>query len=128
MKVKQQFAFDFYPWTRFLFSLAGHGPEVSSVDITDGTIHVRSGWLFQADIPISSLAVVERAKNPWWNFGGVQTSGLGSWAVGGAYRNVVRLELESKAKGRLFSLFSISIRRLFLSIDDPDGFVAAVQK
>jgi hypothetical protein len=128
MNVKQQFAFDFYPWTRFLFSLAGHGPEVSSVDITEDTIHVRSGWLFQAEIPCSALFSVERSANPWWNFGGVQTNSIGSWAVGGTYRNVVRLELEPKAKGRLFSLFTISIRRLFISIDNPDGFITAVRK
>ena len=127
MEGQQLFSFDFYPWTRALFSLAGHGPKDSSVQITPETITIHSGWLFQMDIPRSSITAVSRSSNPWWNVGGAQTNGLQAWAVGGAYKNIVKLELEPKAHGKVLSFLSISASKIFLSLEDPDGFIAVVK-
>jgi hypothetical protein len=77
--------------------------------------------------PRSSIKNVSRSSNPLWNIGGVQTSLLGSWAIGGAYRNIVKLELEPKVAGRFASLFPLTARRVFLSLEEPNGFIEMVQ-
>jgi len=123
MEMKHRFALDFSGWSRALFSLAGHGPTTSYVDVLGDRISVCSGRLFQVELYRSSIVRVYRSSNPWWNIGGVQTNFLGSWGVGGAYRNIVALDLHPRARGRCMSLFPISVRRLFLSLEDPDGFI-----
>lgn len=123
----RRFAVDYYSWSRVLFSLGGHGPKVTAVDVSADVIRVRAGWVFQADVPRSSITRAYRRSNPWWNVGGTQTDMLGSWAVSGAYRNIVALDLDPKARGRLFSFIPVSIRRLLMSLEEPDAFLAAIQ-
>src|SRR5258708_6778561 len=115
MDTASRFTLDFYGWSRFLFSLYGHGPAASYVDILEDTIRVRSGWLFQAEIPRQAVVKVSRQTNPWWNMGAVQTSFTGSWAVSGAYRNIVALDLQPAIRGRYMTIFPMSMRRLYLS-------------
>ena len=123
----RRFGIDYYVWSRVLFSIGGHGPKVTYVDVSADTVSVRAGWLFQADIPRSSITRAYRCSNPWWNMGGTQTNMLGSWGVSGSYRNIVAVELSPKGRGRLFSFLPISICRLLLSLEEPDGFLAALE-
>lgn len=126
MMTASRFAFDFYGWSRLLFSLSGHGPAASYVEVLEDKIRVRSGWLFQVEVPRSAIVRVYRRSNPWWNIGAAQTSFTGSWAVGGAYRNIVALDLHPSVRGRYMSVFPVSMRRLFLSLQEPDRFIAAL--
>jgi hypothetical protein len=128
LKALRRFQVQYYRWSRVLFAIGGHGPRVTYVDVSAETVYVRAGWIFRMDIPRSSLRRAFRRSNPWWNMGGTQTNMLGCWAVSGSYRNIVALDLDPKARGRLFSLFPISACRLFLSLEDPDGFLAAIQQ
>lgn len=122
-----RFGIDYYSWSRLLFSIGGHGPNVTYVDVSAETVRVRAGWVFQVDIPRSAIVRAYRRSNLWWNVGGAQTNMRGAWGVTGSYRNIVALELDPKAGGRLFSFLPVSIRRLLLSMEEPDGFLAAIQ-
>lgn len=122
----QRFPIRFNRWTCLLFPLGGHGPAVTYVELSGETVSVRAGWVFHAEIPQTSVVRVSRCENPWWNIGGTQTDLRGSWAVSGSYRQIVALDLDSRTRGRVFSLVPISLRRVLLSLDDPDGFLAEV--
>lgn len=120
----RHFQIRFNRFTRLLFASGGHGPNVTYVDVSAETISVRAGWVFQADIPRASVKQISRRTNPWWNVGGTQTDFLGSWAVSGSYRNIVVCDVEPRGKGRLFSLFPVSIHRILFSLEEPEEFLA----
>jgi hypothetical protein len=123
----RQFGLAFNRFFRVLTDLGGHGPGASVVEVTAETVRVRSGWVFAVELPIAAIVAAAPSRNPWWNIGGIQTSLRGTWAVCGAYRGIVALALDPAATGRLFSRVPIRVKRLLLSLDDPEGFLATLK-
>jgi hypothetical protein len=125
--LSQQFALRYAWWLRLLFTAGGHGPRVSGVVVDGEGIHAQSGWVFRVDVPRDAIAHAGRRSNPWWSMGGVQTNMRGAWSIGSAYRNIVAIDLGVPVTGRLFSHFAITVRRLIVCLEDPDGFLAALE-
>ena len=59
----------------------------------------------------------------WWAIG-VHTDFRGAWLVNGSPRAIVMVELDPPARARMAGI-SVTVKRLGLSLEDPDAFVSA---
>ena len=120
------FTVRFSPWLRPLFVLLGMAPRRSEVTVGEDSIQVRLGWAFRAEVPIASVRSVSRTPDVWWAVG-VHTDMRGRWIVNGSPRGMVAFELDPAVRGRGIGL-GVRIRRLLLSLEEPDAFVEAVRR
>ena len=112
---------------RLLFR-AGRG--ISGVAVDTGEIRVRMGS-FKLDIPRSSVRSVQRSRARVGGTTGVHGR-RGRWLVNGSAEGLAELTIDppvhiSPSIDTLFGLGPSRVRQLTLSLDDPDGFVAAVE-
>jgi hypothetical protein len=112
---------------RLLFR-AGRG--VSGVAVDTGEIRVRMGS-FKLDIPRSSVRSVQRSQARVGGTTGVHGR-RGRWLVNGSAEGLAELTIDppgriSPSIDTLYGLGPSRVRQLTLSLDDPDGFVAAVK-
>jgi len=108
---------------RWLLALLGARRRSSYVDVDDETLTIRFGGL-EAVIPRSD--VVSAVRTRWPAIGGIGWRiGRSSLGLIGSLEGVVELGLGVKHKARV-ALIPMSYDRLFVSLEDPDGFVAAL--
>jgi len=96
----------------------------SYVTIDDEIVHVRMGWAFVASIQRSSVrsAVADHGPVGGWGVHGWN----GRWLVNGSSSGLVRIEIDPDGQGRLLVGWPVRLRVLRVSVDDPDGLVAAL--
>ena len=109
--------------------LFGAGRGVSGVEVDGTEIRVRMGS-FKLDIPRGSVRSVRRSQARVGRTAGVH-GGRGRWLVNGSADGLVELAIDPPAHvtpsiDTLFGLGQSRVRQLTVSLDDPDGFVAAV--
>jgi hypothetical protein len=102
----------------------GLGPNRSALRIESGNLHVKMGWAFAADIPLTSITNAE-ATNQRAYTAGVHF-GFGRWLVNGSTKGLVALTIDPPVQARMWRR-SVTVRELWLSVTDPDAFVAACQ-
>lgn len=112
---------------RLLFH-AGRG--VSGVEVDAGQIRVRMDS-FKLDIPSSSVRSVRRSQARVGGTTGVH-GGRGRWLVNGSAEGLVELAIDPPCRvapsiDTLFGLGPSQVKQLTVSLDDPDGFIAAVE-
>ena len=112
---------------RLLFR-AGRG--VSGVEVDAEQIRVRMGS-FKLDIPRSSVSAVQRSQAGVGGTVGVHGR-RGQWLVNGSAEGLVELAIDppcyiSPSIDTLFGLGPSRVNQLTVSLDDPDGFIAAVE-
>lgn len=117
----QRFGFRFGVW-RSVLTVLGMGPARSRIDIGDETVDVRMGWAFRAGIPRSSITAVRRDRDKWWGVG--VHGGRGRWLVNGSVHSIVAVDVDPPARARVVGV-PVTLRTLYLSVDDPDAFVDA---
>lgn len=81
------------------------------------------GWAFATSVPRSSIVEVTPVDGPVWGWGA--HGWRGRWLVNGSSRGLVRLTVVPVGRARCL-VFPIRLRQLTLSLDDPDGFAAAL--
>ena len=60
-------------------------------------------------------------------FGGWGAHGWrGRWLVNGSSAGIVQLDLEPRQRAWLLSIWPLTLRVLYVSLDDPHGFLAAI--
>jgi len=114
--------------TLWLDTLSGGGPGRSGVEVGPDQIRVRMGG-FRQDIPRSSVRSVGRFGGGAGGTTGVHAS-RGQLLVNGSTDDLVELEIDPPCyTGRTLSTMYIKqrVNSLVVSLDDPDGFIAAVQ-
>jgi hypothetical protein len=120
-----RYRFSYTSFNRGLFTLLGIGPERSSVEVDREVVRVRMGWSFQAEIPRSAIRSITREKKPF-GFGAGVHGWRGRWVVNGSNNGVVRLVLDPPPAARMLSIVTIKPRELFLSLENPTGFIASL--
>jgi hypothetical protein len=95
------------------------------VELTDEELTVRWGWAFRATIPRSSIRRAAPHREVWWAIGVHSDLRFKSWLVNGSQEGIVFLDLLPPARGRS-GPFRITIERLGLGLEDPDGFLRAL--
>jgi hypothetical protein len=108
---------------RWLLVVLGSGPKWSSVDVDDTQMRVGMGIGFRATIPRASVRRCARDQDMRW---GVGVHGWrGRWLVNGATTGIVTLDIDPPAPARVLG-WPIRLRQLHVSVEDPDGLVAAL--
>ena len=112
-----------------LFFRAGRG--VSGVEVDADEIRVRMGS-FKLDIPRGSVRSVQRSRARVGRTSGVHGS-RGRWLVNGSAEGLVEFAVDppcriSPSIDTLFGLGPSRVDQLTVSLDDPDGFIAAMKK
>jgi hypothetical protein len=121
----RSFRMAYWPWLLPIMLVAGAGPSTAQITIEDDVLRVKMGWFwFRATIPLRSIVHARRSGNAWFSVG-VHTDMMGGWIVNGSPLGMVHLTIEPPASGR-FAGLPIQIRNLWLSLEDPDAFVAAL--
>jgi hypothetical protein len=111
---------------RPLFSMLGMGPARSGVEVTAQDVRVRMGWAFLARLPLADLRHVTPDVRPLVRGWGVH-GWAGRWLVNGSSRDLVRLDIHPACRARTLGI-PIRLRTLWVSLTDPDAFIAAVQR
>ena len=109
-------------WYLPLAVAVGMGPERSELRVAGGSLHVKMGWAFDADIPLASIATAE-AKDERVLAWGVHYS-RGRWLVNGSGKGLVALTIEPPVDAKVV-FRSVRLRSLWVSATDPDALIAA---
>lgn len=96
-----------------------HGAAV----VDDTAVRVRHGVIFRTSIPRSSIGTPKRYDGKVYSWGA--HGWRGRWLVNGSSHGIVVLPVEPRAAAYVLG-WPIRLRELAISLDDPDGFVAAL--
>ena len=94
-----------------------------AAEVGDGNISVSMGWIGGAQIPISNVARLSTMRWPWWGGLGVRL-GRSMAAFTTASGQVAVIELVEPIRVR--APLKWSAQRIIMSVDDVEGFLAAV--
>jgi hypothetical protein len=122
------FALRYDRWYRPLAIALGTGPKRTTIRVAGDTLHIKHGWAFELEIPLKDITSVKSVAMRPLSFG-VHTGG-DMWLVNGSRDGIVELTLSHPVTSKSVKRQSNSwgeVRTLYLSLEDPGGFVTAVQ-
>lgn len=126
MSSEERFAIAFSGLNKPLLALLGMGPGRSGVTVTDTDVRVRMGWAFNAAIPRDRITSAAKATKPAL-FGWGVHGWRGRWVVNGSDSGMVRLTIDPPMLTRTL-IFAIQPHELYISLEDPDRFLAAIER
>jgi hypothetical protein len=112
-------------WRPFL-ALFGGTAARSYVEVEATGIHARYGWLFDKRFAFSEIASVGRTSWPWWLGIGWRSNLVNLIGLTGSTEGAV--EIRFRKRYLVWLLIPLPMRRLAITLEDPDGFVAALEK
>jgi hypothetical protein len=121
------FAMRYDRWYRPLATVLGMGPKRTMIRLAGNTLHVKHGWAFQLDVPLNNITSARRISRRPFSWG--VHSGGDVWMVNASRDGIVEIKLARPATSKSVKLQSNSwgeVRSLYLSLEDPDGFVAEI--
>lgn len=101
-------------------------PSSSYVDLDDYAIQVRMGWAFNARIPRRLAAKAGLGQPPMIRYTAGAHGWRGRWLVNGAPDGIVTIDLSEPVRATA-SGFPIRLKELSVSLEDPEGFLAALE-
>ena len=108
---------------RPLLSVLGGGPGFSGVTVDGDRMRVRMGWMFRAEIPMTSITGAERHRGL---VGGIGVHGWrGTWLVNGSAKGVVSVHIDPPAPARVLGV-PVKLRTLQVSVEEPEELLAAL--
>ena len=123
MATPQWFTLRYGAYSRMMLKLVGSGPEHSGIAVSDADVAIKMGKSFDGRAPRTSVSSARALPDT------VTTRGVhgwrGDWLVNGDGSGLVEFLFEPPMRGHVL-LFPVSVRRLRVSVDDPDGLVGAV--
>jgi hypothetical protein len=100
------------------------GPGFSSVELDADELHVRMGWAFRARVPRSAITGARSVSGP---VGGIGVHGWrGRWLVNGSMDRIVGIDIDPAVRAVATGI-PVHLHYLALSLEDPDGFLAALK-
>ncbi len=96
----------------------------SYVEVSESTVTARLGWN-RIDLPRAEIAWARRESWPWWRGVGWAPTMRGGLGVIGAKDQVVRIHLR-RPRLTLLSILPVRLRDVYVSVDDPEGLIAAL--
>ena len=119
-----RFAIRVDPAFRGLFSLLGAGRMHDYVELGPDGLAVRLGWMFRADIPRTSLGTATHHADMYGGWGA--HGWAGRWLVNGSSKGIVEVPVTPPSRASLLGIWPIRLRTLYVSLEDPDTFLAAL--
>jgi hypothetical protein len=120
---------DMGPVSTWADTLLGGGPAGGRIEIDAGEIRLRMAD-FKVDVPRASVRRATRSSHQTRGTIGVHAKG-GSWLANGSADGLVEIEIDPPChtERSLSTLFlRMKVTELIVSLVDPDGFIAAVQR
>jgi hypothetical protein len=104
--------------------LLGIDPSTCRVELDEAQLHVHMGWAFTLHAPLADVASAapDHDRVTGWGVHGWR----GTWLVNGSSSGIVRIELDPPARARTLC-FTVDVRVLRVSVDDPDGLLDALR-
>jgi hypothetical protein len=99
-------------------------PEQCRVEVDDGELRVRMGWAFRLDAPRARVRSVALDTDRAWGWGA--HGWRRRWLVNGSSHGLVRVELCPPVRAHTAGV-PVFVEQLRVSVEDPDGLVAALQ-
>ena len=122
MASTQEFAIR-YGVFRPLLSVMGGGPRFSGATIDGDMLRVRMGWMFRAEVPLSSITGVKPHKGL---VGGIGVhGGRGWWLVNGGIRGIVDISIDPPAQARVLGVRA-RLRELQVGVEAPEELMAVL--
>jgi len=100
----------------------GLGPKRSEVRIEDGTLHVRFGWGFRTEIPLTSIKDAKPNNDRVYAWGA--HGWRGRWLVNGSSKDIAELTIDPPARAYVMGA-PIKLQTLYVSVTDPQALIAA---
>ena len=113
------------PMWRPLLLPFGGTPERSYVELEDGELHVRFGWLFDQRFPLSAIEGASPSHWSVWAGIGWRTNFRGTVGLIGTYVNIVEVRFREPQRVRM--LLPFACRRLYVSLEEPREFINALR-
>lgn len=107
-----------------LLRVTGIPPSRAWVEVDDETLRVRMGWAFRADVPRASITAARPLAGRRPLSIGVH-GWRGRWLVNGSRSGLVVVDIEPAERARVCGV-PVSLTRLTVSVENPDGLVAAL--
>jgi hypothetical protein len=104
--------------------LLGIVPEQCRVEVDDGEMRVRMGWVFRLDAPRAHVRSATLDIDRVWGWGA--HGWRGRWLVNGSSQGLVRIQFDPPVRARTAG-FAVRVERLRVSVEDPDRLVDALQ-
>jgi hypothetical protein len=119
-------------WSRPLLTVLGAGPKRTFIRVVDGMLHIKF-ISFRIDVPLqyvrsARLLGERRRRLVVWAIG-VHPFGDG-WLINGSAQGVVELTFDRPVKPAKVPggpLFAYPVRSLFISLTEPEQFIAALK-
>lgn len=121
------FAMRYDRWYRPFATVLGLGPKRASIRVADGFLQVRSGWAFAMDVALNNVESARPAPERMWGWGVHQA--CNGWLVNGSRHGMVEIRFVhpvKPTKAPTAGLFNKPVRCLYVSVTDPDTFIAAL--
>ena len=99
------------------------GGRHGTVTLDNASVRVRFGVMFRAEVPRSAVRGAKRWTGRVGGWGAHRRRGR--WLVNGSSRGIVQIQLDSTQPGSMTGL-PVKITELLVSVEDPDGLVAAL--
>jgi hypothetical protein len=120
---------DMGPISTWADTLLGGGPAGGRIEVDAGELRLRMAD-FKVDVPRASVRRAARSSHQPRGTIGVHAKG-GSWLANGSADGLVEIEIDPPCYTErcLSTLFRrMKVTELIVSLVDPDGFIAAVQR
>jgi hypothetical protein len=120
---------DMGPISTWADTLRGGGPAGGRIEVDAGELRLRMAD-FKVDVPRASVRRAARSSHQTRGTIGVHAKG-GRWLANGSADGLVEIEIDPPCHTErgLSTLFRrMKVTELIVSLVDPDGFIAAVQR
>jgi len=108
---------------RVLLTVMGMGPRHSYIDVDDRHVTVRMGWAFKATVGRENIVGATASRRRTISIG--VHGWRGRWLVNGSGKNIVVIDIEPRARGRVLGV-PVRLRQIMVSAVDPGALVAAI--
>ena len=122
--VRQRFPILYSGINATLFAVLGLPRSRSYLELDDDSLRVRLGWGFTARIPRRSITAAQRDRDVRGITAGAH-GWRGRWLVNGSSQGIVRLDIDPAVRAWTLAI-PVQLRRLLVSLEDPEGFLAAL--
>jgi hypothetical protein len=100
----------------------------SKARVEAGTLHVKMGWAFNADIPLTSITSMKSVTTAEAKTGRIYALGVhvwgDRWLVNASLKGLVVITIEPPVPAKAWRK-SVTLQELWVSVADPDALIAA---
>jgi hypothetical protein len=100
----------------------GLGPKRSEMRIEDGARHVRFGWCFRTETPLTSINDAKPSNERVYTWGA--RGWRGRWLVNSSSKDIVELTIAPPVRAYAMGA-PIKLQTLYVSVTDPQALIAA---